>query len=490
MDAHRSEVNRPARRESAVGTLPAMTPLPWPPDLDDGAVPDTGTILGWIEEVFDHGVRRPGYEADVWAESFVAERFRALGLEAVRLEPVELTRWEPRGCSLRAAAAEGTERDLDAFPLPYGPPVAGLDVELVALDDRGAPAADATGRAALVDAPLLSAQPASFAWAGSVTGDGAPRVYDPDGTFDAETHVLPFTRFVQEVTATSERAGAAAFVGALTGYPGDSQRYFVPYTGEPGRIPGVWVRGSDGAWLRDQLDRGPVRIRLDIDSAREPFVSHNVVGELAGADDEVVMIGSHHDGPWSSAVEDGSGIALVLAQASFWAAQPPERRPHRLVFVLQAGHMCGAAGLHAYVHAHRGELERVVLELHLEHAALDVAEHDGELVTSERCAPRWFFTSPRPRLERAVYDALVAEDLRRSMLLAPDAIGPRPTTDGSAYFDEGVPVVQFLSAPFYLFDEIDTMDKVDRENLVALTRAAARIVHSTHGVSAAAMRHG
>ena len=49
-------------------------------------------------------------------------------------------------------------------------------------------------------------------------------------------------------------------------------------------------------------------------------------GELPGADDEAVMIASHHDGPWSSAVEDSSGIALVLAQATYWAAQPVEDR--------------------------------------------------------------------------------------------------------------------------------------------------------------------
>lgn len=363
-----------------------------------------------------------------------------------------------------------------------------LDAELAAFDDAH-PGAVA-GKAALVDAPLLAAPPANFAGSGSAGGDITGRVFDPDGTFDDEMQLLPFTRFVQEVTATSEAAGAVAFIGVLRDYPGDSLSYYVPYTGESAGVPGVWVRSSDGAWLTDQLAAGPVRIRLSIDSRIEPFVSHNVVGELPGADDEVVMIGSHHDGPWSSAVEDGTGIALVLAQAAFWAAQPREARPHRLVFVVQAGHMCGAAGLHAYIEAHRGELARVVLGIHLEHAALDAVEWDGEVVAVERCTPRWFFTSRIPHLESAVFDAIAAEDLRRSMLLAPDAIGPRPTTDGSFYFDEGVPIVQFLSAPFYLFDEMDTLDKVDVANLVPLTRATVRIVASTRGVSAEAMRRG
>jgi hypothetical protein len=52
----------------------------------------------------------------------------------------------------------------------------------------------------------------------------------------------------------------------------------------------------------------------------------------------------------------------------------------------------------------------------------------------------------------------------------------------------GVPLVHYLVAPFYLFDAVDTLDKIHRPSLVSVTRAAIRIVESTAGVSAAAMR--
>jgi len=55
----------------------------------------------------------------------------------------------------------------------------------------------------------------------------------------------------------------------------------------------------------------PVWGELSADALREQTESHNVIGELLGADDDTVVVGTHHDGPWSSAVEDGSGIALV-----------------------------------------------------------------------------------------------------------------------------------------------------------------------------------
>ncbi|HKX71507.1 MAG TPA: hypothetical protein VJM75_09780 [Acidimicrobiales bacterium] len=102
--------------------------------------------------------------------------------------------------------------------------------------------------------------------------------------------------------------------------------------------------------------------------------------------------------------------------------------------------------------------------------------------------PRWFFTSRIPQLEQAVADALETEELHRSMILAPDAFGTQPPTDGAFYHLAGVPVMNFLTAPFYLFDEMDTLDKVDQDNLESLSRATIRIVDSTAGVSAAELR--
>jgi hypothetical protein len=458
-------------------------------EIAEADIPMRATIFGWISEVVEQGVRRPGYAADEWAEEFVADHFRELELENVRLEPITVARWEPREWSLDVTAAGGETRTIDCFPVPNAAPVDDLDVELAGYD-AAAPGAVA-GKASLYDVTLLRIPADLLATAGSAPDDPTGRIVDPDGTLAGAEHVVPFGSEFQEVMEPSIEAGAAAFIGSLTDYPGDSFNYFVPYDGVSRPIPGVWISGSDGAWLREQLDRGPVQVRLTVDSESEDVESHNVVGELPGADDEVVMIASHHDGPWASAVEDGSGIALVLAQATYWAAQPIERRPHRLVFLLQGGHMSGGAGLHGYIERHRDELDEVVLEVHLEHAAREFAETDAEtnaLAPTGLPEPRWFFTSRIAPLEQAVLDALEAEELHRSMILAPDAFGAQPPTDGGFYHQEGVPVMNFLTAPFYLFDEIDTLDKIDQENLVALTRATIRIVDWTGGFSAPELR--
>ncbi len=265
----------------------------------------------------------------------------------------------------------------------------------------------------------------------------------------------------------------------------------MPYRGAVVPVPGVWVSGRDGARLAEMLAKGPVNVHLNVETDIHATESSNIVGELPGADEELVTVGSHHDGPWVSAVEDASGVALVLAQAEYWARVPPEERPHRMVFVLHGGHMAGGAGHIAFGAQHNDQMARMVLAVHLGHAAMECVECDGKLVSTGRPEPRWWFTSRVRQLESSVMEAIEAERLTRSLILPPTVFGgSAPPTDGSGFFLAGVPAVSFLAAPFYLFDSQDTLDKVDREGLAPITRAVIHIVESTRGKTAKSMRDG
>lgn len=453
------------------------------PEVRQELLPSNDDIFGWIEQIFSQGVRRPGYPADRWAEEFCLRRFKQLGLENVRAEPVEVPYWEPRGASLTvwSGGAAGSRLALDCFSLPHTAPTAGLEGPLAPFDGQSPDAV--RGKLALRDVSLMRVPHGVFT--GMATWH-----YDPDGTMAESVQVLPFAPERQAIADAAIEAGAAAFIGALIDYPQDSYHYYVPYDGVARSIPAVWISGSDGARLHEMLASGPVQARIEVGSERHLTTSNNIIGELPGRDGELVITGSHHDGPWASAVEDASGIALVLAQAEYWSRVPQSERPHRMLFLLNAGHMTAGAGARAFIKAHGAELERTVLEVHLEHAAKEYAETDGKLQPTGRPEARWWFTSRNPKLEEAVRSAIKAERLTRSLIMAPTALGKQPPTDGGAFYPAGVPLVSFLPAPFYLFDEQDTLDKVDRENLSAITRAAVRIVESTRGATAESMRKG
>ena len=443
-------------------------------------VPNEERIYAWIEQVFGRGIRRPGYPADRWAEAWAQEQFRALGMKDVRAEPVDMPYWEPQTARLTVDTADGGRSTFECFPLPLAANAARLEGTLTAFD-LTAPEG-VRGSIAVCDVPLLRV-PSSY-----YRDQLATWSYDPGRTFDDGVHVLPFSRHMQDAMEPAMEAGATAFVGILDGYPGDSRDYYVPYDGKTRPIPGVWMTGSDGERLRAMMADGAVGACLEVAADASNVTSYNIVGELPGADDETVIIGSHHDGPWASAIEDSSGISLVLAQAAYWSQVPQQERPHRLVFLLNSGHMAGGAGQAAFVSSHHAELDRCVLEVHLEHTAAEVVDEGGTLRNTGRPEVRWLFTSRINRLEQAVRDAVEAEHLDRALMLKPDTFGEKPTTDGADFHLAGVPLVHYLVAPWYLFDSQDTLDKVHRPSLVPVTRAAIRIIESTRGVTAAQMR--
>ncbi len=442
---------------------------------DASLVPAGSKQLDWIHTVCAQGIRRPGSDADNWVTSWIADRFTALGLDDIHLEPVPLPRWEPRSWSLHVRS-DGEETEYPCFPLPHSAPTPqGLEAPLRTIDD-------AKGAIAL-ETVTLTRLPQTL------MRDRALRHYDPSGEFDELVQVLPFGRPLQNVMEPAIDAGAAGFIGIFDA-PWETSDYYVPYDAVERPIPGVWISRSDGERVKDLLGRGETRARLVIDSERAEITTHNVVGSLRGSSEEWVIVASHHDGPWVSAVEDASGVALVLAQAEYWSSVPPEERPHNLMFLVTSGHMCHGAGTAAFIAGHGDLLPSVVLEMHLEHTARECRGEDGKLVPTDDPEVRWWFTSRNPSLLDAVEDAIRTEDLGRSLVVPPDVFGPHPTTDGGFFHLEDVPLVNFLTAPMYLFDSQDTVDKIHEASLEPVTRAAVRILASTQGVSAAAMRDG
>ena len=161
------------------------------------------------------------------------------------------------------------------------------------------------------------------------------------------------------------------------------------------------------------------------------------------------------------------------------------------MFLLTSAHMAGAAGAQTFVNTHTDLLKNVITAIHLEHVARDVKSENGVLIPLKDPTVRWWFVSRIMALEEATERAIVKEDLRRSIFPPIDGFIPgtdKPPTDGAFYHPAGIPLISFLTAPPYLFDPSDTLDKVHEDSFEPLTRAVIRIINSLNGYTAEEIR--
>ena len=317
----------------------------------------------------------------------------------------------------------------------------------------------------------------------------ASGTYDPEGTLRGYVQTLPFAAGGQNVMDPVVAAGARALIGSLSGYPGDSYEYYVPYHGVLQPIPAVWISGSEGARLREMLAAGPVSARLAVESDIHAATSNNVIGELAGRRRRA---GDHRLAPRRAldlgrrgrfGHRSGAGAGGVLV-ARCRAKSDRTGWSSSWTPGTWSARRAGAA----FIAAHEADMPRTVLEVHLEHAALEFVERDGKLAATGQPEPRWWFTTRIPRLQAAVLERNRDREADAIPGPAAERLRSQPAFRRQRLQRGRRPAVSFLTAPFYLFDSIDTLDKVDRDGLAPITRACIRIIESTRGETAKSMR--
>ncbi len=447
-------------------------------------VPSMDQMMAWTAEIFNQGIRRPGYPADVWAENWVKEHFEAFGLEDVNLDPMPVKKWEAQDANLEIWLVDKPNDvvNIPCFPIPYTSPTEGIEAELRVISDD----TSISGKIAVDNLELLKLPIKLLKYLA-----GVDRYYDPSNEFESLEMTIPFDIRLQSVFDPVLENKVLGYVGILSGFPWETDKYYVPYDAIKREIPGVWVSQNNGKSITELMEKGTVRGRISYSGKISEITSHNVTGTLPGMSEEWIVIRTHHDGPWNSAVEDASGMALVLGQAKYWSQVPKEQRPFNLMFLMNCAHMAGGIGTRAFVEGNKDFRKKIVTAIHLEHVARDVRSKNGKLIPLDAPTVRWWFVSRILALEEITEDAIIKEDLQRSMFLPPDGLIPGmegPPTDGAFYPPAGVPFVSFLTAPPYLFDPADTIDKIHQESFEPLTRAVIRIINALKGQTAEGLR--
>ena len=458
-------------------------------------------IFAWVEAVTGLGSRLPDTAGAVAAAELARDEFERLGLDEVRIEKASTVVWAAHRHGLQIAGRELPCSPLfhsftDGEPCTFSTGADGLHAEIVYLgsgSEADFAAADVAGKIVVCE----------FRFARIRLQDHEETLYvhDPHGEHADDFYFNPYDPPGDTFPVNyyrAQAAGAVGYVGVLVDYYRERHSYaneaYGVYSGRPMRIPGLWVSATSGKELKAQLTAagGAVEAILVLDGELAPATSRIVVGLLPGGGPnkgETVIVESHYDAVGPGATQDATGTAAVLALAEYFSRVPQAERDRSLLFVLFDTHF-GDYGAHtAFISRDLPELNAVFV-VSVEHIARELIDTPEGPELTGRSAYRIVWVSPSEPVVDIVREAVIDEDLD-GLVVASSAYSPHELgADADSLWQTGLPVVSHLGVPTYMYDQIDTLDKVDREQLRPTVAAFVDIIRGLDGLPRESLGHG
>ncbi|RZI80962.1 MAG: M28 family peptidase [Rubrivivax sp.] len=465
----------------------------------DPAVPTSNEIFQWVNDISGFGVRSPGSPGSQGASQYVHDRFTEWGLERVAFEEADTKVWSASKWGLTvdgaAVACSPMQHTFhQGVPTAFSTGPGGRQAEMVYVGSGGDTDfwfKDVRGKIVVADAkfgkrPLWLFRPFLLG------------LQDTHKTFGNDYALLdPYAGggFPDSYYRAMSK-GAVGFVGVLTDYF-DSHQYrneaYRSYdTGQAMQIPGLWMSPVAGGQLAERLKAataksGKPKGALTLEGRLSAQRGRAVVGYLPGMSDEIILIESHHDSATRGATEDASGAASVMALARYFSQVPRSQRQRTLMFATMDTHFTDYAVHKAFIKRHLLEGnplgEKVVAVITLEHIAQEwVPGKDRQPVATGLVAPRAFMVSNEiPGFKDIALSAMREHQLERSFAVSTaltQLVNGEPglPADSSDFLLAGIPVMALVGAPLYLYDDIDTPDKVAKDELGRVAGAFAEVV--------------
>ena len=289
------------------------------------------------------GPRLAGSEAEARARDWAVAKFKTLGFKNVRIEPFSVDYWERHVESAEIVSPFPQQLHITALGGSVATKPGGVTGQIVRF----------ASLQALIDAPMVGL-------AGKIVfvDEYMTRTQDGSGYGVA----------VRKRSGAANEAGKRGAIAALIRSVGTDQHRF-PHTGQMNyakqmpKVPIAALSAPDADQLQRALLLGEVEVKLSLEvESLGRRLSGNVIGEIPGKTDEIVIIGGHLDS-WdlgTGAVDDGAGIGITLGAAKM--ILDLKRKPQRTIRVVMFGsEEVGLVGAKAYAEAHKTELDKHVI---------------------------------------------------------------------------------------------------------------------------------
>lgn len=379
------------------------------------------------------GPRLGGSPQEARARDWAFDKFRELGFKYVRVEEFTVPYWSRNFESAEIVSPFPQPLTITALGGSVGTPEEGVKGEIVRFETLNdlinAPMDGLEGKIVFVDEYMTRTQ------------DGSGYGYA-----------------VRKRSGAANEAGKRGAIAALIRSVG-TQSHRLAHTGQMRyaddvpQVPIAALSPPDADQITRAMKRGPVEVWLAMDTQVEVDApSGNVIAEIPGKTDEIVVIGAHLDS-WdlgTGAVDDGAGVGITMAAAKHILDM--RQRPERTIrIVLFGAEEIGLLGAYAYAEQHKSELGKHFVGSESDFGAGQIYQFQTR------------FAEDKLPLGREMAD-----------LLAPLGIAPGPNIasggpDMSPLRRAGVPVVTLKQNGWDYFDlhhtPDDTFDKVAPEDM-------------------------
>ena len=443
-------------------------------------IPSKEEIMSWIIAICDKGYRRPGSSASHKVEQLLFNQLKEFGFDEVIKQEFETPYWQPEKWEFKYKIENKIHHlpcfytFLTSFTDPKG-----VSGELIYVGDgtvKDFQGKEVKGKIVVVDLRFYEMQY-------QLLSQLCLYVHNPNKE-NLEAHNAADTgRFLNwDAYHRAAEKGAVGFVGILTNYPLDSPILYHPAEALedlPRPIPGIYLGKGYGKKLKKQLKDNEKKLiegTLILTGEETTSTTSNIIGILQGKSEDIISMGSHHDAPFHNAVQDASGVSIILALAKYFAQIPKENRNKTLLCLLSTGHFYGQNGPYVFFEKYPELISRVLASVHVEHIGLEPMIKDGQLFITDKPKIRGLFVSEIPVLQEIAKTAIIDNNLELTGIMPTNTeIGV--WTDAEPFCKKNIPVFSFICGPFTNFHPLHTIRSVAVEPQEPVTKTFIDIIN-------------
>jgi hypothetical protein len=243
-------------------------------------------------------------------------------------------------------------------------------------------------------------------------------------------------------------------------------------------VPVLSIGYQDATSLRTLMEAGPVKVKfLMVGETKTGLKDANVWGTLPGATDEEILIFAHHDAYFEGAIDNASGMAVMVGLAEYFSKIPQAQRRRTLKFVTTSGHHAGSLGV-KWMHDNRQTFfAKTAVAFNVEHVSATQTYIRGPVVRkSNNIAARRWWVYGSDRLAKLALNAFRTFGVTVYHDMEETCCGD------SSQIQRDVPNVVLMESPVYYHTDQDRPDIVPDQGLAAAARAYAKLVDEVNKV--------